>query len=249
MNELSALQSEARGLSALELITWARGRFGPGGVVFASSMGAEDQVITHMISANAPDVPVFTLDTGRLFQQTHDLIEESRRRYGMPLGIYFPDYNRVEEMVRERGPNLFYESVENRKLCCHIRKVEPLERALAGRQAWITGLRQAQSVTRERLNPVEWDQANSLVKLAPLSSWTEDDVWDYIRENDVPYNKLHDQGYPSIGCAPCTRAVKPGEGTRSGRWWWENPAHKECGLHTDDRQQPPRFSFDPVSRG
>ena len=203
-----------------------------GRIAFASSLGAEDQVLTHMIREIAPDAKIFTLDTGRMFQETYDLIDRTNARYKMKMEIYFPDYKQVENMVNEKGMNLFYESVENRKLCCHIRKIEPLHRALEGSDIWITGLRKEQSVTRNNNNLLELDENNhGRLKLNPLINWSEDEVWDFINKHKVPYNTLHDQGFPSIGCLPCTRAVQPGEDVRAGRWWWEMPEHKECGLH------------------
>lgn len=203
-----------------------------GRISFASSLGAEDQVLTHIIRAIDPDTKIFTLDTGRMFQETYDLIDKTNARYKMKMEIYFPDYKRVENMVNEKGMNLFYESVENRKLCCHIRKIEPLHRALEGSDIWITGLRKEQSVTRNNNQLIELDENNhGRLKLNPLINWTEEQVWDFIHLNKVPYNTLHDQGFPSIGCLPCTRAVQPGEDVRAGRWWWEMPEHKECGLH------------------
>ena len=234
MSEIDRYRHETAGLSGPALITWAWSTFGSTGVSFASSLGSEDQVITHMIAEYAPQLPVFTLDTGRLYQETYDLLEKTRDRYHLDISIFFPDSGRVEEMVRSRGPNLFYESIENRKLCCHIRKVEPLGRALSGLSAWIVGLRQEQSVTRHDLNPIQWDEANGLVKIAPLADWSETQVWEFIHKHDVPYHPLHDRGFRSIGCAPCTRAVKPGEDARAGRWWWEQPEHKECGLHAGE---------------
>ncbi len=203
-------------------------------ILLASSLGLEDQVLTHMLFTIQKDFRVFVLDTGRLPQETYDLLHRMRSGYGIEYDVYFPDTAVVEKMVKDKGPNLFYESVENRKLCCYVRKVEPLKRALAGAEAWITGLRRDQSVTRDSLAVVEWDDAHQMLKINPLASWTLDQVWAYIRAHQVPYNVLHDKGYPSIGCAPCTRAVGPGEDVRAGRWWWENPDQKECGLHWKD---------------
>lgn len=203
-----------------------------GKIAFASSLGAEDQVLTHMIASIDPTVKIFTLDTGRLFQETYDLIEQTNSRYKIKMEIYFPEAKRVEQMVHEKGVNLFYESVENRKLCCHIRKIEPLRRALTGIEMWITGLRKEQSNSRNTMTLVEKDENNNgILKLNPLIDWTEDMVWNFIHENNVPYNKLHDRGFPSIGCQPCTRAIEPGEDFRAGRWWWEMEGKKECGLH------------------
>jgi len=200
-------------------------------IAFSSSLGAEDQVITDMISKINKSTKIFTLDTGRVFPETYDLIDRTSKRYKIPIQIYFPDAKQVEEMVNEKGINLFFESIENRKLCCHIRKIEPLKRAFKGLDVWICGLRRDQSITRTDVQIVEWDEANGLIKLNPIVDWTEEEVWDYIKENRVPYNRLHDKGFPSVGCQPCTRAIEEGEDTRAGRWWWENPETKECGLH------------------
>jgi len=214
-----------------ELIAWAVGEFGPENIVQATSLGAEDQVITDMLVKNGAPVDIFTLDTGRLPQETYAVLEETRERYGRNIGIVFPDAGAVESMVNKGGPNLFYKSTENRKLCCQIRKVEPLKKKLAGIRAWICGLRRDQSPTRTGLQAVEWDAQFSVFKISPIADWNESRVWEYIHQNGVPFNILHGQGYPSIGCACCTRAVQPGEDARAGRWWWEAPEHKECGLH------------------
>lgn len=200
-------------------------------IAFATSFGAEDQVITDLLFSHSRTFRIFTLDTGRLPQETCNVFEETRKRYGISIKILFPDTEQVESMVNEHGPNLFYDSVEKRKLCCRLRKIEPLKRELSGLKAWICGLRKEQSVTRSELNAAQWDEGNGLVRICPLANWTTQQVWEYIRNNNLPYNKLHDNGYPSIGCAPCTRAVKDGEDIRAGRWWWELPEHKECGLH------------------
>ena len=202
-----------------------------GHIALASSLSIEDQVLTAMICRSRPETRIFTLDTGRLFPETYSLIERTNMTYGIKIQLFFPDYKQVEKMVAEHGVNLFYENVEKRRLCCHIRKLEPLKRAFDGLKVWICGLRHEQSVTRTDIRMVEWDEPHRLLKLNPLINWTEKQVWDYIHGHGVPYNKLHDQGFPSIGCQPCTRAVKPGEDIRAGRWWWENPLHKECGLH------------------
>jgi phosphoadenosine phosphosulfate reductase len=203
-----------------------------GKIAFASSLGAEDQVLTYLITRIDPSARIFTLDTGRLFPESYDLIARTNSRYKINIEVYFPEAQKVEQMVREKGINLFYESVENRKLCCHIRKIEPLRRALSGVEMWITGLRKEQSNSRNTMALVEKDENNhGILKLNPLIDWTEDMVWNFIRENNIPYNKLHDKGLPSIGCQPCTRAVEPGEDFRAGRWWWEMEGKKECGLH------------------
>ena len=202
-------------------------------VTFANSLGAEDMVLTDLIAQHQPgDIEMFSLDTGRLPQETYDLMQAVREKYKAPLKIYFPDNAKVEELVAKNGVNGFYDSVENRKACCGIRKVEPLKRALADKKVWITGMRREQAVTRGGLEVSAFDEDHGLQKFNPLLDWTNAEVWEYIKQNNVPYNKLHDQFYPSIGCAPCTRAITPGEDVRSGRWWWENPESKECGLHS-----------------
>lgn len=214
-----------------KLLTWAFDRFG-GKIVLASSFGSEDVVLIDMAAKIHPAVRIVTLDTGRLPEETYAVMDAVKFKYGVKIEVFFPDAARVETLVREKGFYSFKESVENRKECCGIRKVEPLKRALAGAEAWITGQRRSQSVTRTEIGKVEVDASQGgIVKLNPLADWDEKKVWDYIRANKVPYNKLFDAGYRSIGCAPCTRAVKSGEDERAGRWWWESPDHKECGLH------------------
>ncbi len=200
-------------------------------VAFANSMGAEDMVLTDIIDRYKLEIEMFSLDTGRLPQETYDLMQIVRERYSVPLHIYFPNDKKIEAYVAEHGVNGFYESVDLRKGCCYIRKVEPLRRALAGKRAWITGIRREQAPTRRDLSLSEYDLDNQMKKLNPLLEWSHAEVWAYLKQYDVPYNKLHDRFYPSIGCAPCTRAVTPGEDIRSGRWWWETPENKECGLH------------------
>jgi phosphoadenosine phosphosulfate reductase len=224
---MSGLQQKVEQVKAT--LTTAVRDFSP--VTFANSLGAEDMVLTDLITKHQPDIEMFSLDTGRLPQETYDLMQEVRTRYSVPLKIYFPDAKQIEEYIARNGVNGFYDSIENRKGCCHIRKVEPLKRALAGKRAWITGMRHEQAVTRAGLEVSAFDADHGLQKFNPLLEWTNAEVWEYLKQNDVPYNKLHDQFYPSIGCAPCTRAVTPGEDIRSGRWWWENPENKECGLH------------------
>jgi phosphoadenosine phosphosulfate reductase len=198
---------------------------------FANSLGAEDMVLTDLIVKSGLPIEIFSLDTGRLPLETYDLMAKVQEHYGLKLKVYFPQSQAVENFVREHGINAFYDSVELRKGCCYVRKVEPLKRALSGKKAWITGLRAQQAATRVGLPTREFDEGNGLEKFNPLADWTEKEVWAYIKHNNVPYNALHDKFYPSIGCAPCTRAVTPGEDIRSGRWWWENPESKECGLH------------------
>jgi len=200
-------------------------------IVLSTSLGLEDQVITEMVLRQKKDTEIFTLDTGRLFPETYDLIARTNKHFGIRMKIYFPEPAKVEEMVAQKGINLFYDSVENRKLCCSIRKVTQLPRAFKDKQAWICGLRKDQSVSRFFNKLVEWDANNGLVKINPLIRWTIKDVWEYIKEHNIPYNLLHDRGFPSIGCEPCTRAIEPGEDIRAGRWWWENDLYKECGLH------------------
>ena len=202
----------------------------PGRVVFSSSLGQEDQVLTDVIFKNNIDVSIFTLDTGRLFNETYELLDKTIARYKKPIKVYFPESTDVENFVTTKGINSFYESVENRKACCFIRKVKPLNRALAGAKVWITGLRAEQSDNRKDMPMIEWSEERQLYKFNPLLRWSYDDVMNYIREFFVPYNALHDKGFISIGCAPCTRSIEPGEDARAGRWWWES-SQKECGLH------------------
>lgn len=200
-------------------------------VTFANSLGAEDMVLTDLIARYQPNIDMFSLDTGRLPQETYDLMQKVRNKYSVPLKVYYPDAAQVELYVAQHGVNGFYDSVESRKACCHVRKVEPLRRALIGTKAWITGMRREQAVTRGSLEVSVFDADNGIQKFNPLLEWTDAEVWEYIKANDVPYSVLHDQFYPSIGCAPCTRAITPGEDIRAGRWWWEDPQNKECGLH------------------
>jgi phosphoadenosine phosphosulfate reductase len=228
--DIDAINNLLAGKSAQEVIEWFLREF-EGKVAFSTSLGAEDQAITQMIAKFDKTADIFTLDTGRLFPETYDLIDLTSKKYDLKVRVMFPDASRVEEMVNEKGINLFYDSIENRKLCCHIRKIEPLKRAFAGLDAWICGLRREQSITRKDVRLVEWDENNGLIKVNPLIEWTETELWDYIKANQIPYNKLHDTGFPSIGCQPCTRAILPGEDVRAGRWWWENPETRECGLH------------------
>ncbi|TAM97530.1 MAG: phosphoadenylyl-sulfate reductase [Chitinophagaceae bacterium] len=224
------LTRELEALDLIESLKAVAERF-EGKVVFSSSFGQEDMVITDVIFRNNISICIFTLDTGRLFQETYDLMDLTRARYGKEFKIYFPDAADVEEYVTHKGINAFYESVENRKECCFIRKVKPLKRALTGQEVWVTGLRAEQSENRSTLPIWEWDEGFHIYKFNPLVAWSYEQVLDYLKENSVPYNKLHDKGFISIGCAPCTRAIQPGEHPRAGRWWWEN-SKKECGLHT-----------------
>jgi len=202
-----------------------------GRIAFATSLGAEDQVITEMIADIDPGMKIITLDTGRLFQETYDLLDITRKKYNLSIEASFPDATDVENMVNTHGINLFYDSIENRKLCCFIRKTEPLSIALQGMEVWICGLRRDQSVTRQEVQAVEWDNLQKMIKVNPIVNWSLDQVWQYIRAHKIPYNTLHDKGYPSIGCLPCTRAILQGEDIRAGRWWWESAENRECGLH------------------
>lgn len=228
--QMEAINARLEGKPAEEILRWAIDTFQPD-IALASSFGAEDVVLIDLVSRLAPGTRVFTLDTGRLNDETYEVMERIRRRYGILIESYFPDHEAVERLEREKGFYSFRESIENRRECCRIRKVEPLRRALAGLRAWVTGLRRHQAVTRAQTQAVEWDDLHGLVKVNPLVEWSQEQVWEYIRARNVPYNRLHDRGYASIGCAPCTRAIKPGEDIRAGRWWWENPENKECGLH------------------
>jgi phosphoadenosine phosphosulfate reductase len=205
----------------------------PGQVVFSTSLGQEDQVITEIIARNKIPIRIFTLDTGRLFNETYELIDRTRARYKIPIEVFFPQAPAVEKLVTEKGFTSFYESVENRKECCHIRKVEPLNRALEGAKIWVTGLRSEQSANRQQMSLLEWSEDKQLHKFNPLINWSFEEMMDYIQKHNVPYNPLHDKGFVSIGCLPCTRAIEPGEDARAGRWWWEQ-SQKECGLHHSD---------------
>ncbi|MBI3615122.1 MAG: phosphoadenylyl-sulfate reductase [Candidatus Omnitrophica bacterium] len=229
--EISEVAKRLESQSAEDVLRWGIETFFPK-IGFASSFGAEDVVVIDLISKVRKETTIFTLDTGRLPEETYEVMDQIRARYGVTITSYFPDRPAVEKLERGKGFYSFRQSIENRKECCGIRKVEPLNRALAELDAWVTGLRREQAVTRAALPKVEVDTAHrGMVKLNPIAEWTTQQVWDYIRKNKVPYNKLHDKNYPSIGCAPCTRAVKPGEDIRAGRWWWELPEQKECGLH------------------
>ncbi len=200
-------------------------------IAWASSRGAEDQVLTDLLLKQDAKAKIFTLDTGRLYEQTYKVMDLTNRKYNIKIDVLFPHAKDVETLYQTQGINGFKESIENRKECCHIRKIAPLKRALSTLDVWITGLRRSQSQTRESMKLVEFDEGNNLIKINPLIEWSEEEVWDYLKKHKVPYNELHEQGFPSIGCAPCTRAIAAGEDIRSGRWWWESPEHKECGLH------------------
>ena len=230
---LPALNGRFATSTPQEIVAYLSGELGSK-LVLASSLGAEDQVLSHMLSGIDATARVVVLDTGRLPQATYDLLQRMRTHTDLTYEAYFPQATAVEELLRDQGPNGFYESVTNRKACCGVRKSEPLARALSNATAWATGQRRSQSVTRTALELFEWDQRHGLVKVNPLASWSSREVWDYLREHDVPYSSLHDEGFPSIGCAPCTRAVSPGEDERAGRWWWERPESRECGIHIQD---------------
>lgn len=227
---LSDLESRLSGLSAGEGLALIADLF-PGKVVFSTSLGQEDQVITQLIASQKLPIQIFSLDTGRLFPETLDLLSRTESKYKTRIQVYYPTTSSVEKLVSDIGINGFYESVDNRKSCCFVRKVEPLKRALAGNEIWITGLRAEQSANRSDMKHVEWDEGNQIIKYNPLLNWTFDQMIAYINEHRIPYNPLHDQGFISIGCAPCTRAILPGEDARAGRWWWED-SKKECGLHS-----------------
>ncbi len=207
----------------------------PGKVTFSTSFSFEDQVITHKILSNQLPISIFTLDTGRLFPETYSVWRATNEKYNTHIKAYYPDHSLLEDFVAAKGPNSFYESVENRKGCCYIRKVDPLKRALKNNSVWITGLRAEHSADRHDMPQVEWDESNHIIKYHPILHWTTEEVKQYISQNDIPYNPLHDKGFVSIGCAPCTRAIRPGEDFRAGRWWWEDNTKKECGLHVHEQ--------------
>ncbi|MFH0940077.1 MAG: phosphoadenylyl-sulfate reductase [Planctomycetota bacterium] len=233
VRDIVALNDKLAAMSIELMLNWAVAEFGHE-LTFACSFGAEDMVLLDLLLKAQPQASVFVLDTGRMHQETYDLIEKARERYDRSFDFYAPETRALETLLREAGPNNFYSSVETRKNCCRVRKVEPLARVLAGKHAWLTGLRREQSVTRAGLPLVEIDETHGgILKLNPLAKWSEMRVWEYIRAHHLPYNALHDQGYSSIGCVPCTRAIRRIEDLRDGRWWWEEPEQKECGLHSD----------------
>ena len=230
-SDLTAEREALRSVPAQEVLRWVERRFGATAAI-ACSFGPEDIVLLDLARRHAPSVRVFTLDTGRLHPETYELIEVLRHRLGLEIETYFPDRDQVEQLVTRAGHFSFRHSLEARRECCAIRKVEPLRRALAGRNAWVTGMRRDQSSTRSAVEILEQDDAHGgIAKVNPLANWSVHEVWAYLRENGLPWNELHDRGYPSIGCAPCTRAVRHHEDERSGRWWWESAEHRECGLH------------------
>lgn len=228
--KLTEIAERIKNLDPVEALRFFASQY-PGKIVFSTSFGWEDQVITHMIFANDIPIEVFTLETGRLFPETYYVWNRTLEIYKRPIHAYFPDAQALQQMVDKKGPSSFYESVENRKECCGIRKLEPLRRALKGNNLWVTGIRSSQSVNRHDMTNLEWDEQNQMIKFHPIFFWSLDEVKEYIKENNIVYNTLHDKGFPSIGCAPCTRAVSVGEDFRAGRWWWEDQSKKECGLH------------------
>ncbi len=230
---VAQLLHQLNGLSIAEFLKLLCSQY-PGQVIFSSSFSFEDQVISHEILTNQLPVKIFTLDTGRMFAETYSTWNSTNEQYSTKIKAYYPNQDTLQQLVEERGPNSFYESVQDRKDCCFIRKVEPLKRALAGSAIWITGLRAAHSPDRHDLPVIEWDESNNIIKYHPILHWTTAAVKQYIKQNHVPYNSLHDKGFVSIGCAPCTRAIKPGEDFRAGRWWWEDADKKECGLHVHE---------------
>lgn len=230
MEELENLKQELAGLSIVDKLWFLTKKY-EGRIVFSTSFGWEDQVITDLIFSNKIPIKVFTLETGRLFPETYYVWNRTLEVYQQTIHAYYPQADLLQAMVNAKGPNSFYESVENRKECCHIRKIEPLKRALYGNEIWVTGIRAEQSPNREDMHDLEYDASNQLIKFHPIFEWTLEEVKQYIKDNNIVYNTLHDKGFPSIGCAPCTRAVQPGEDFRAGRWWWEDQSKKECGLH------------------
>lgn len=230
-NEIKLLNEQFKNKSAQEIVDFAIDKFGLSKIILATSLSIEDQVLTHIFAKANKDSRIFFLDTGRHFQSTYDLLQNTAELYLMKFEIYAPNHEELEAIVHEHGPNLFYESIELRKKCCEIRKVNPLQRVLKTVEAWVCGLRQEQALTRQDLNVFEWDESHEIMKINPLAFWSEEKVWEYIKKENIPYNELYEENYRSIGCRPCTRAVNPGEDIRAGRWWWENPDKKECGLH------------------
>lgn len=228
---IEQLKQQLEGLDAAAIISYLQQNFASE-VVFSTSFGIEDQVLTHLIASHARNFHLFTLETGRLFPETYYTWSRTLERYKIPIQAYYPDALAVGEMVSKKGPSSFYESVDNRKECCYIRKIAPLQAAIRGFSIWLTGLRAEQSPNREHMHAIEWDEVNRIIKIHPLFHWSLQEVKDFITTNNIPYNPLHDKGFPSIGCQPCTRAVLEGEDFRAGRWWWEDASKKECGLHT-----------------
>jgi phosphoadenosine phosphosulfate reductase len=230
MLEIEKLSTLLAGQSPVDALQILANKFA-NEIVFSTSLGIEDQVISDMILANNIPIKIFTLDTGRQFEETYKTLQQTRHQYNTDIKVYAPAGADVEQLVAQKGPYSFYESVENRKECCFVRKVKPLNRALSGNKIWITGIRAEQSANRQEMNQLEWDEAHQLFKFHPILNWTFDETKTYIKQNNVPYNVLHDRGFVSIGCSPCTRAIREGDDFRAGRWWWEDQSKKECGLH------------------
>ena len=230
MNKLNDIENNLKNKTSEDVLRYIT-QLPSESIVFSTSLGYEDQVLTHMIFSESLPVSVFTLDTGRLFPETYSVLNSILERYKMPIQVFYPNTSAVEELVSKKGPFSFYETTDNRKECCFIRKVEPLKRALKGHTIWITGIRADQSGNRSDMPMVEWDEGNKIIKVHPLLNWSLKEVKDYVFEHNIPYNPLHDKGFVSIGCQPCTRAIKEGEDFRAGRWWWEDASIKECGLH------------------
>ncbi len=227
VKEIKEIIGKKKGVELLQKIA----SLFPNEVVFSTSFGIEDQVITEWIGKNNINIEIFTLDTGRLFKETYSLWSRTLERHQLPIKTYTADTTLLEDFISRKGPNSFYESVENRKECCRIRKIEPLQRAIQGKKIWVTGIRSDQSINRHDMDFIEYDEANQILKIHPLFDWTFEEVKNYCKEQHIPYNVLHDKGFPSIGCQPCTRAIQEGEDFRAGRWWWEDQSKKECGLH------------------
>jgi len=245
--ELTELNEQLQGQTARQIIAWVYEHFDPQTVYMSTSFGAEGMVLLDLLCQKYKYPEVFTIDTGRNFQQTYDVWHRAQQKYGISIKGYYPDAQRLHKLTSEHGPSLMYESVDLRKQCCHIRKVEPLKKALKGARVWLTSLRRGQSASRADTPAISYNAQYDLIKLCPLIRWSGEDVWEYIRQNDVPYNALHDQGFPTVGCEPCTRAISPGEPLRAGRWWWEDQDDKECGIHIENgkivRSKKPNFSI------
>jgi phosphoadenosine phosphosulfate reductase len=240
-----SLNSRFETETATDILRWTFDHFEHDKIAFSTSFGAEGMVLMHMMVSMGLKPRIFTIDTGRNFQETYDVWNEATQRFGVEIECFSPDAEDLRELLQGHGPNLFYESVENRKRCCHVRKVLPLMRALKGADAWLAGLRRQQGSSRQDIDIISWNETHGLYKVCPLANWHEENVWTYIRNNDVPYNKLYDQGFQTIGCAPCTRPVRPSEDIRSGRWWWETDEQKECGIHIEEGKvvRKPKLDF------